>query len=153
MFGAEFLGLLFVMVYVGAVAVLFLFVVMMINTKKSVLRNFHSLYYFIIINICIIVFINLFFNVNNTFFNSESSSVILNDFNFSILRIDTLSNIQVIGQALYNNYILGVLLAGFVLLIALIGSISLTINFKKEQVLNKSYKQLSRTEYCIHKFK
>jgi NADH-quinone oxidoreductase subunit J len=153
LFSVDFLGLLFVMVYVGAVAVLFLFVVMMINTKKNSVKTFSALQYFLIIQVGIFIFIKLHFFFNDTFFNQFVENAIHSDFNDSILKIDNLHNTQIIGQALYNNYNIAVLIAGFVLLIALIGSISLTISFKNDQKLNKSYKQLSKIETSIHKFK
>ena len=152
MLGIEFLGLLFIMVYVGAVAVLFLFVIMMINTKKIVMRQLSLHTYFIIIFFCSISYIKLNFIFNDTFFNQSDENVILNNFNSSILQVDNLSNIELIGQSLYNNYNIALLLAGFILLIALIGCICLTIDFKQKKSIDKSYKQLSKDNDCVHKF-
>ena len=148
----EFLGLLFIMVYVGAVAVLFLFVVMMINTKKTIPRRLSITSYFIIILLMSISYIKLNFIFNDVFFNSTDENVILSSFNSSLQNLDKLSNIEVIGQSLYNNYNVAVLLAGFILLIALVGCVCLTVNFKSNKNIDKSYKQLSKGSNCVHKF-
>jgi NADH-quinone oxidoreductase subunit J len=150
MFEVEFLGLLFIMVYVGAVAILFLFVVMMINTKKIIRKDLSYLNYVTIIFFITILFIKLSFTFNQVFFNQNDDNVIFQY--FKPITFEYLSNMEVLGQALYNNYNFIILIAGLILLIALIGCIRLTIDFKENKKLNKSYKQLSKNSACVHKF-
>ena len=138
LFKIEFLGLVFLMIYVGAVAVLFLFVIMMINTKtiKSTTLNFNKIFF-----------------INRSFFNINSKDLLITENNNLLNQIDFLSNTEILGQCLYNNYNIGVLIAGFILLIALIGSICLTLDFKKEvKPQNKDNRQLSRNFELLNYF-
>jgi NADH-quinone oxidoreductase subunit J len=141
-FEIDFLGLLFIMVYVGAVAVLFLFVVMMLNTKKLIKKDFSFFNYCMIKLVTIIVFIFIDNQLQSAFFNQSNNNVILNEFNRSILNFDALSNTEKIGQSLFNNYGIAVLIAGFILLIALVGCIALTVPIRNK--VDITYKQLSR---------
>ena len=152
-FDVEFLGLLFIMIYVGAVAVLFLFVIMMINTK-TIKENIISLKLCTIITfLSFISFLTLKDFIDYSFFNYENTNVILNNFDFNFHLLDNMPNIQIIGQILFNYYYIALLISGFVLLIALIGSISLTLHFKKI-LKNTTTKQLSRNSLNgIHFFK
>ena len=87
-------------------------------------------------------------NIFKTNFFSESISQI--DFN---LLTDDLNNIDIFGQVLFNYYMSCFLLAGFILLIALVGSIVLTLRFNNTdegQIVNK---QLSRTDNFLSFFK
>ena len=153
LFKIEFLGLVFLMIYVGAVAVLFLFVIMMINTKtiKSTTLNFNKILVGLLLSL--IFFFNLSFFINRSFFNINSKDLLITENNNLLNQIDFLSNTEILGQCLYNNYNIGVLIAGFILLIALIGSICLTLDFKKEvKPQNKDNRQLSRNFELLNYF-
>ena len=152
-FEVEFIGLLFIMVYVGAVAVLFLFVVMMINVKKRSYQIKNPAVIYLSLIGGSFLWIKLYTIINATFFNTTDTDVILYPFNYTLTQFDNLSNIEIIGQALYNGYNIAFILAGFILLVALIGSIHLTINFKESKKLDESYKQLSRGYNSVYKFK
>jgi NADH-quinone oxidoreductase subunit J len=149
-FGVEFLGLLFIMVYVGAVAVLFLFVVMMINTKKIIEKKTPFLRYFTFKILSIILFTQIDYFLNNAFFNDKNFNAISKEFNFSIIQFDHLTNIELLAQSLFNNFNMAILLAGLILLVALIGCICLTIPFKNVTKFNDQ-KQNSRSNQ-IHSF-
>jgi NADH-quinone oxidoreductase subunit J len=146
-FGVEFLGLLFIIIYVGAIAVLFLFVIMMLNIKLYSFVKLSNLPIFFL-SFCIIL-IELFFLFKDLF-NSITLDT-LNFFEFSSL-IDSLSNIHIFGQVLYNYYLICFLLAGLLLLIAMIGAIVLTLNFKikKKEII---FRQLSRSDNFLSFFK
>jgi NADH-quinone oxidoreductase subunit J len=155
-FNVEFLGLLFIIIYVGAVAVLFLFIIMMLNIKNqdnSVLNVSYlkSIYDKVKFFIFIFFIIALFLFLQNTF---QQDIFLFFDKNFDFVSIfDKLNNIDVIGQVLYNYFIVCFLLAGLVLLIALIGAIVLTLRFnsvKKSQLVSR---QLSRTDNFLTFFK
>jgi NADH-quinone oxidoreductase subunit J len=155
-FNVEFLGLLFIIIYVGAVAVLFLFIIMMLNIKKEEdsflkLNIFKNIYnntkYLVFIFFVVILFLFL----QNTFFQ-ESFLRFDTTFDF-VFIFDKLYNIDVIGQVLFNYFLVCFLLAGLILLIALIGSIVLTLRFnsvKKSQLVSR---QLSRTDNFLSFFK
>ncbi len=154
MFNAEFLGLIFIIVYVGAIAVLFLFVIMMLNVKiheniftKLFSKNFSNsiitAFFFYLVSIVLFVYLKSIFYSN--------SSLVDNVVNAEIL-IDNLNNIDVLGQVLYNYYLICFLLAGLVLLIALVGAIILTLRFNNVQKSQLTSRQLSRTDNFLSFF-
>ena len=134
----EFLGFILIIVYVGAIAILFLFIVMMLqvkvqNTKSNNYSYFYLLIVFFITSYFFLYFKNVFNDINYFFFVK----------NFFI--IDTFMNIQVIGQALFSNFLVLVVLAGIILLIAMIIAIVLTLNFSNfKSQLDYNYRQLSK---------
>lgn len=120
---AEFIGLSFIIIYVGAIAVLFLFVITMLQVKKDPYQLFKSeligdffIYFLLIGSYC--------------FFFDEKVLAKISSFDI-LFSFDNLNNIDVFGQFLFNYYLECFLLAGLLLLIPLIGSIVLTFNFKK----------------------
>lgn len=121
----EFLSLLLVIIYVGAVAILFLFIVMMLNVKH-VNANWKLKGGLLAFFICIFVFQFIALQIIQENSNKEDSF-----FSFSNYLLDDLNNLDLFGQILYNNYLLAVLLGGFILLIAVVGSIVLTLNFNQ----------------------
>jgi NADH-quinone oxidoreductase subunit J len=152
LFQTDFLALLFVMIYVGAVAVLFLFVIMMIDTKsvRQKVSFLSSKEYFFIFYISMLFIIKLYFVFKGQFFDRDEE---LNFYPGLYTDIsEKLTNVELIGQVLYNNYGVFVLVAGFVLLIALIGSICLTLDFKKEKT-NNSNKQATRDSGPLNLYK
>jgi len=147
-FGLEFLALLYIMIYVGAVSVLFLFVVMMANTKLLFVHSRASFPLFISVALMVLfplyIFLNFWFV--DIFFDKNSKYAISNSFNYPIQEFDVLTTPNVIGQILFNQFGFSVVIAGIILFIGLIGSIFLTIDFKAESVLHdSSYAQLCRT--------
>lgn len=141
LFHSDFLGVLFVIVYVGAIAVLFLFVVMMLNTKVK--RNNLPLGKFLfLVNSCFLSIVFFLLSLGNIFHNIDNIMMI-EEIDI-VLLIDELSNIQVLAQVLFNHYFVAVLLSGFILLIALVGSIILTLKFGNWEPSQDSSRQLSR---------
>jgi NADH-quinone oxidoreductase subunit J len=131
MFNVEFLALVYIVVYVGAVAVLFLFVIMMLNVKAKTglferILNFKLDLRFLVIVSCLISVISV---LNTGLSNVFSSEIVKHDVNF-INLIDSLYNIDIFGQVLFNYYTVHFLFAGLVLLVALVGSILITLNCK-----------------------
>ena len=139
-FNIDFLGVLFIIIYVGAIAVLFLFVVMMLNVKVSEVNS--STYLPLIFLSSTVVLVQLYSNLDLIFFNySLDNNYII----FSNL-LDNLSNIDLFGQALYNYFLVCFLIAGLILLVAMVGAIVLTLNYnsnKKTELVNK---KLSRSD-------
>ena len=113
---AEFLAMLLVVVYVGAVAVLFLFVVMMLDINFVELREGFQKYRTLGIVICIILLAELF----TTFFQLTSDSGALPE-------ATGVHNTAQLGRVLYTEYVYLFQLAGLILLVAMIGAIALTL--------------------------
>ena len=139
MVGAEFLGMIMLIVYVGAVAVLFLFVVMMLNVAKQKNTWFksstNSAHIPIGLLISIIIFFEVIIVIGGWKYKPELSNKIV---------VSDITNTHSIGNVLYTEYIHLFQLSGMVLLVAMIGAIVLTFR-KREGLKRQSYfKQLSR---------
>ena len=139
MVGAEFLGMIMLIVYVGAVAVLFLFVVMMLNVAKQKNTWFKSSTNSAHIPIGLLVSIIIFFEVIIVIGGWKYKHELLNK-----ITVSDITNTHSIGNVLYTEYIHLFQLSGMVLLVAMIGAIVLTFR-KREGLKRQSYfKQLSR---------
>lgn len=149
----EFLSLMLIIIYVGAITVLFIFVIMMLDINVLIKKKNDNNFGYLPI-ICLIGFIFfietylMFSKVFTTYFNFLDSSFFFKKvFNKTIIHlVDDINNIETLGQVLYTYYSFFFLIAGIILLIALIGAITLTKkNKKRETFLTKNiYKQLSR---------
>lgn len=158
-FNADFFGLMFIIIYVGAIAVLFLFVIMMINIKDKIAqRTKTNLEFFSYLMLFVAIFIFIYL-VTPMAIGSDATNVIIDIdieeiFGFSNFGfLHDLYNLDVVGQVLYTEYLPAVLLAGLILLIALLGAIILTFIFKKNIESQFTDKQLSRLEKFISFFK
>ena len=143
MVGAEFLGMIMLIVYVGAVAVLFLFVVMMLNvaqqTNQWLLSEGRSSGH---IPIGLIISALIFFELIIVIGGWKYKPDIFTSENLSISS--EISNTHSLGQILYTDYIHIFQISGMILLIAMIGAIVLTFR-QREGVKKQSYiKQISR---------
>tara|TARA_Y100001954_G_scaffold176451_1_gene187524 strand:- start:295 stop:786 length:492 start_codon:yes stop_codon:yes gene_type:complete len=142
MIGAEFLGMIMLIVYVGAVAVLFLFVVMMLNVAQQknqwFLSQSSSRHIPIGLIISTILFFELIIVVGGWKYKPELSKLINNS------SLDNVSNTHQLGSVLYTDYIHIFQLSGMILLVAMIGAIVLTFR-QRQGVKKQSYiKQISR---------
>ena len=142
MIGAEFLGMIMLIVYVGAVAVLFLFVVMMLNVAQQKNQWFLSEDSSGHIPVGLIISTIIFFELIIVIGGWKYKPDLLNK--VDSLTTDTLSNTHSLGQVLYTDYIHVFQISGMILLVAMIGAIVLTFR-KREGVKTQSYiKQISR---------
>ena len=142
MIGAEFLGMIMLIVYVGAVAVLFLFVVMMLNVAQQKNQWFiseeSSKHIPMGLIISTVIFFELIIVIGGWKYKPE-----LFDLNNSLTNFEK-SNTHALGQILYTEYIHVFQISGMTLLVAMIGAIVLTFR-KREGVKKQSYiKQISR---------
>ena len=142
MIGAEFLGMIMLIVYVGAVAVLFLFVVMMLNVAQQKNQWFTSdttsKHIPVGLIISTLIFCELIIVVGGWKYKPD-----IFDLNNSITN-SNLSNTHSLGKVLYTDYIHVFQISGMILLVAMIGAIVLTYR-KREGVKTQSYlKQISR---------
>ena len=143
MIGAEFLGMIMLIVYVGAVAVLFLFVVMMLNVAQQKNQWFNSestpsSHIPVGLIISTIIFFELIIVVGGWKYKPELS-------NPNTTQISNeISNTHSLGQVLYTDYIHIFQISGMILLIAMIGAIVLTFR-RREGLKTQSYlRQISR---------
>lgn len=125
--GAEFLALLLVVVYVGAVAVLFLFVVMMLDVDFAELRQGFLQYLPIGALVAVILVLELILVLGASVFDAEVAL----DTGMPMPPLEEISNIEAIGLVLYTDYVYFFQAAGLVLLVAMVGAIVLTLRHRE----------------------
>jgi len=124
--GAEFLGLLLIVVYVGAVAVLFLFVVMMLDVDFAELRQGYLQYLPVGLFVGLVLLLELLAVVGSWIAAPTVESTIAQP----IPDVNETRNIEALGNILYTDYIFFFQIAGMILLVAMIGAIVLTLHHK-----------------------
>ncbi len=142
MIGAEFLGMIMLIVYVGAVAVLFLFVVMMLNVVEQKNTLFESASNGKHIPIGLLISLIIFFELIIVIGGWKYKPDLLNSISLNISS--ELTNTHSLGYVLYTDYIHLFQLSGIILLVAMVGAIVLT--FRKRSGLKRQsyFKQISR---------
>ena len=142
MIGAEFLGMIMLIVYVGAVAILFLFVVMMLNVAQQKSEWFISRDKSTHIPVGLLVSIIIFFELVIVIGGWKYKPNLVNS---SLIEINSnTTNTQLLGNIIYTDYVHLFQLSGMILLVAMIGAIVLTFR-KRSGVRKQSYfKQISR---------
>ncbi|KEG16823.1 NADH-quinone oxidoreductase subunit J [Bartonella bacilliformis] len=124
--GAEFLGLLLLVVYVGAVAVLFLFVVMMLDVDFAELKRNAFQYVPVGALVGIIIAVELII----VFFSNDFSLILGTHTTQPMPNLEHRTNTQALGDILYTDYVFYFQIAGMILLVAMIGAIVLTLRHK-----------------------
>jgi len=142
MIGAEFLGMIMLIVYVGAVAVLFLFVVMMLNVAQQKKQWFEATSGYSHMPIGLIIGVVIFFELIIVVAGWKHKPDLLSA---KLINIDqNITNTHLIGNILYTDYIHLFQLSGMILLVAMIGAIVLTFR-KRSGIKRQSYiRQISR---------
>ena len=140
MLGAEFVGMILVIVYVGAVAVLFLFVVMMLDINFVDLRKGAMQFVPLGLLIGAVLLTELVMVYGAWAFVPEVAANLA----APVLKFEGDSNSLALGQLIYTHYILAFQLAGFVLFVAMIGSIVLTLRSRPGVRKQKISDQVSR---------
>ncbi len=125
--GAEFIATLMVVVYVGAIAVLFLFVVMMLNVDKSEIKKRINKYTPILILFLIILFLEIFLVIK------VSNMIDYKRINLYLIASDV-TNVKAIGNVLYTDFFLPFQISGAILFVAMIGAIVLTLKQKTRYI-------------------
>ena len=135
--GLGVMGLLYILVYVGAIAILFLFILSLINLKiseLSVTSNKQDIIFILIILITLIYISNYVLNVesindiislNNNDLIGESIEI-YNVLNINWNDLSSYSELKIIGELLYTQYSITMLIIGLILLLAIIGVIIIT---------------------------
>jgi NADH-quinone oxidoreductase subunit J len=151
-FNSSFFALIYIIIYVGAIAVLFLFVIMMLEIKIiDYLRQYDFNAFKQIITYLIFSLVPFFFSVTLSL-QMFSDNLLEFEENCDV-SFDLLIDLQAVGQVLYNHYIFCVLLGGLVLLVAIIGAIVLTFNMNNKAQKKIAARQLARSENFLSFFK
>lgn len=130
----EFVALLFVVVYVGAISILFLFIVMTLDLKKNLTFLYEVKYFPLTFFFCTIFSLELYslikisLSLESNFYNflSTEYNIITNLYKDWYSRIDKFSQADMLGQILYTHYIVEFLVAGLILFISLFGVMVIT---------------------------
>lgn len=120
--GAEFLSLLLILVYVGAVMVLFLFVVMMVDVKMEVLREGMRKYLPLGIGIGIVLVVQMYLVLKQSWGDIGPAAEMAGDYN----------NTRALGELMYTEYVYAVEVGAVILLVGMIAAISLTMRRRKD---------------------
>ena len=138
--GAEFLAMILVVVYVGAVAVLFLFVVMMLDVDFVALRVGFARYLPIGAAIAVVLTVEMIFVASSvaTTGAAEASTG-------PATQVGSVTNAEAIGRVLYTDYVYFFQAAGMILLIAMIGAIVLTLKHREGVKRQDIGRQTART--------
>ena len=143
MIGAEFLGMIMLIVYVGAVAVLFLFVVMMLNISEQTTKQASRKGFIKNISVGTIVALIIFLELLVVVAGWKYKSVFVP---LSEVNLNTgLTNTHELGNVLYTEYIHLFQISGMILLISMIGAITLTFK-KRENIKKQNYFQQIQRE-------
>ena len=141
MLGAEFVGMILLIVYVGAVAVLFLFVVMMLEGNFEKIKQGFLQYLPIGVFIGIVIFLELIVVIGGWQYKSEfigTSKIIYNA---------NETNTEQLGKLIYTDFFLPFQISGLVLLVAMIGAILLTFRRRTNMKRQDMVKQSSRERF------
>jgi NADH-quinone oxidoreductase subunit J len=139
--GAEFLALILIVVYVGAVAVLFLFVVMMLDVDFASMRQGMLQYAPVGVVIGVILLLELLLVAGSFVMAPEVAAT-------AVVPIDAgIENTRALGQVIYTRYVFLFQAAGGVLLVAMIGAIVLTLRHKTGIKRQDIFKQTSRKRH------
>ena len=136
--GAEFIAMLLIVVYVGAIAVLFLFVVMMLNVDNNTIKEKIRLHTPLLIAVAVVFFLEIFLVLK------VSSAVPYQTASF-FPTPEGVHNVNAIGKILYTDFFLPFQLAGGILFVAMIGAIVLTLRHKnrfirKQKISNQVFR-------------
>jgi NADH-quinone oxidoreductase subunit J len=156
MLECEFLALLFIVVYVGAIAVLFLFAVMMLESKFNDLSKNAMKYIPVGFVFGFILLMPMLNNILKQFNkNDYYNSFYLNKFQNWYDLTDSITDVEVYGQVLYSYFVLQLLVVGLILLLVLVGVVYLTNNYNlSQQTLDQAvFKQLSRESKFFFDYK
>jgi NADH-quinone oxidoreductase subunit J len=137
--GAEFLAMILIIVYVGAVAVLFLFVVMMLDINFVELRQGFLQYLPVGAMVGLMLLVELVLMFGAWIFAPESADIV------AAPTPSNLSNTAALGALLYTRYVYAFQAAGMILLVAMIGAIVLTLRPRKDMRHQKIAQQIGRS--------
>lgn len=130
--GAEFLSLLLVLVYVGAVMVLFLFVVMMLDVRMDALRSGLKTYLPLGMVIGLVMVLEMAFVLAKSWMDAGPAAPVADDYD----------NTLALGVAMYTDYVFAVQVGGVILLVGMIAAIALTLRKRSDVKRNRPSEQV-----------
>ena len=146
LFECEFIALMFIIVYVGAIAILFLFVVMMLDVKIAISSKDSFKYFPVGFFIGVIFLLEIFLILKESFvLNNYTSEFFFNYYGNWFDKVDTFTEIESVGQIMYNKYVFQFLIAGNILLLASVAVVVLTLTNEVESKNQIIFRQISRT--------
>ena len=147
---SSFFAVIYLIIYVGAIAVLFLFVIMMLDIKNiEFAKSFNNYFtvtvyaFWMLIPFLISFFFSTFFILENSLYFEENS----------LRSFDLIFDLQILGQTLYNYYIVYILIGGLILLVAVLGATILTLTFSIKPLIKLTTAQIARTALFLSFFK
>nr|YP_007890506.1 NADH dehydrogenase subunit 6 [Andalucia godoyi]AGH24000.1 NADH dehydrogenase subunit 6 [Andalucia godoyi] len=151
LFNVEFIAMIFLMVYVGAVAVLFLFVVMMLNINVVELSENVLRYLPLGGIVAVIFFLQVLMIVDSDLVSLTNVDLSqLQSINW-VNQMNEMSNLHSLGRIMYTHYFYFFLVAGLILLVAMIGAIVLTMykrgNVKRQDLVDQLTRDFERVYY------
>ncbi len=145
LFECEFIALMFIIIYVGAIAVLFLFIVMMLDVKIATINKDSLKYFPVGFVIGSIFLIEIFLIITENFSPNPYEDLSTSNFYVNWYdKTDFFTDIDSIGQIMFTQYVLQFLIAGNILLLATVSVVVLTINTKAKNKKQIIFKQVSR---------
>lgn len=148
--GVEFLAIIFWIVYVGAIAILFIFVIKLINIKIVELLDNSSRYLPVGFIIGLILLFELYIYIDSYSERDLDLALELNNISYTFTNILNYTNIELLGLILYTDYWLNLILASLILLIAMIGAIILTLSHEEEVKRQDIFTQINK-KYTLTK--
>lgn len=154
MLGLDFFAMIFLVVYVGAIAVLFLFVVMMLNVKLAEINEKRLRYLPIGGLLAFLFLLEIFLIVDNDLIPLTeiwTASLLTSPPTYTqwSQMVNTITSIESIGLLIYTYYFLFFLLASLILLVAMIGAIVLTmhkgVNIKRQQIFQQNTREFAKS--------
>ncbi|CAB3646981.1 NADH:ubiquinone oxidoreductase subunit J [Achromobacter marplatensis] len=124
--GAEFLALLLVLVYVGAVMVLFLFVVMMLDIRMDTMRQGMKTYLPLGLVIGLVLVLEMSFVLGSTWYGSGPQAPVAGDYN----------NARALGEVMYTQYVYAIEVGAALLLVGMVAAIALTLRRRRDVKYN-----------------
>ncbi|MFT6306547.1 MAG: NADH-quinone oxidoreductase subunit J [Halioglobus sp.] len=133
---AEFLAVTLVLVYVGAVMVLFLFVVMMLDINVEPMREGFVKYLPVGVLVGLIMLVEMVFLITQRYFKSDQYPIP------ERATVEAMSNTETLGRLLYSEYLFQFEIAAIILLVAIVAAIALTMRRRPNTKYQKPSKQI-----------
>lgn len=157
LWGVDVFGIVFIIIYVGAIAVLFLFVIMMLDVKVTMPKSILSVQFYGFFrfgDFWYMGFLLLFLFFLDFQLKQDSGTLQrLPEMSDTFFMFDSFSFVDVLGQTLYNDMLYCFLIAGILLIVALVGAVVLTLHSKSIAGAQNVNRQLSRKDNFSSFFK
>ncbi len=143
--GAELLSILIIIIYIGAISILFLFVIMLLNLRivevYNSLLNYIPIGSFIAIFFLFLFILSINLDLNIFLLNNNNNLIEMDKYNYNLVW--SYNNLYLLGDLLYNTYNYVIVLISFVLLVAMVGSIYLTLDSSYHEIKSQEISILS----------